>query len=65
MNLMKSSPKQFCEIINYSIKHYSKDTIRKLADILDTHEATIKMHQAIQKAPSEQEFLTEINKLKK
>lgn len=62
---MKSSPKQFCEIINYCMEHYSKNTIRKLADMLDTHEAVIRIHQILEKEPTETELLTELNKIEK
>lgn len=59
---MKSTPVQFCKIIQYCMEQYSKSTNLKVANLLNTHERVFLMEKIIQDRPNEEVFLERIEK---
>lgn len=64
VNDMKSRPEDFCKITRYCTEHYSENTIDKVCDILNTHENVNYLIKVVNKNPTEQGFLKELEKLK-
>lgn len=63
--MTQSNPKQFCKDIILSTERYSKDTALRVVDMLTSHERVIQIERLIDRKLSEQEFLTELDKLEK
>ena len=54
---MKNTVIKFCKVVMHCQQHYSENITAKLASIIHSQEAVIKLYNIIQTNPTEQEFI--------
>lgn len=59
---MKNTVMKFCKVVMYCQENYSENATKKLAEIISSQEAILKLYDILQTNPTEQEFFKMLDK---